>query len=70
MSDFIAIEHNAETGEIIEREFTEKELAQYKKDLAAYKKQQAELEAKAAARVSALAKLAELGLSEAEIAAL
>jgi DNA-binding NarL/FixJ family response regulator len=54
----------------IRREMTDEELAQYKKDVTDYKKQQAEADAKAAARESALAKLAELGLTAEEIAAL
>jgi hypothetical protein len=58
------------TGETIERELTEEELAQIKADETAHKKQlkaEADLEA---ARASATAKLAELGLTEAEIAVL
>jgi DNA-binding NarL/FixJ family response regulator len=70
MSELLAVEYNALTGETIERELTAEEIAQHTKDLAADKKQQAEFDAKAAARESALAKLAALGLTEAEIAAL
>jgi DNA-binding NarL/FixJ family response regulator len=44
--------------------------AQRTKDAAEAKKQQDEIEAKATARASALAKLAALGLTEEEIAAL
>lgn len=44
--------------------------AQRKKDQANFKKQQDEIDAKVAARESALAKLAKLGLSAEEIAAL
>ena len=44
--------------------------AQRTKDTAEAKAQQAEAQAKAAARESALAKLAALGLTEAEVAAL
>jgi hypothetical protein len=62
-----ALEVNAETGEIIERELTAEEIADRKAILAEYKKVQAEQEAKAAARVSALAKLADLGLTQEEI---
>jgi DNA-binding NarL/FixJ family response regulator len=44
--------------------------AQFAKDQAEAKAQQAEYQAKLAARESALAKLAALGLTEAEVAAL
>ena len=44
--------------------------AQRTKDQAAVKKEQDQIDAKVAARESALAKLAALGLTEAEIAAL
>ena len=54
----------------IRREMTDEELAQYKRDVTDYKKQQVEAEAKIAARESALAKLADLGLTAEEIAAL
>lgn len=55
--------HNTETGEVIEREMNETELAQWKKDLAEAElrlKAKAEAEAKKAA---AEEKLAALGLS-------
>jgi DNA-binding NarL/FixJ family response regulator len=61
---------DAQTGITIERELTEQEV----QELEQIKTQQAQLtaeaEAKATARESALAKLAALGLTEAEIAAL
>ena len=64
---FKAVEINVETGETIEREMTAEEIA----DLQASQAQaQAEQDAKAAARQSALAKLADLGLTEEEVAAL
>ena len=44
--------------------------AQRTKDQAAFKKEQDQIDARLAARESALAKLAALGLTEAEIAAL
>jgi hypothetical protein len=66
----MALDVNAETGEAIEREATAEEIA----NLQTIQTQQAEAEteaqAKAAARASALAKLAELGLTEEEVAAL
>ena len=61
---------DAATGEVIERDFTEEEIAQHEEMQAAEQALQAEQEAKAAARTSALAKLAELGLTEEEVAAL
>lgn len=61
---------NAETNEVFERELTPEEVAEHKEQLATILAQKAAQEAKAAARASALAKLAELGLTEEEIAAL
>lgn len=58
------------TGQEIIRELTADELAQRELDAAEAATVQAAIEAKAAARQSALAKLAELGLTEEEIAAL
>jgi membrane protease subunit (stomatin/prohibitin family) len=52
------------------REMTDDEYAQYQTTQAQAEAAQAEADAKAAARLSALAKLAELGLTEAEINAL
>lgn len=64
------IEIDASTGELVERPLSDKELAQRKIDLAAQKTAETEAKAKADARTSALAKLAELGLTAEEIAAL
>jgi hypothetical protein len=65
-----ALEYNGETGQTIERELTAEEIA----DLQASAAESAELEtqrqAKIAARESGLAKLADLGLTSEEIAAL
>jgi predicted DNA-binding transcriptional regulator YafY len=61
---------DAITGETIEREFTPEELADYVALCEATEQYQNEQDAKAAARESALAKLAELGLTEEEIGAL
>jgi DNA-binding NarL/FixJ family response regulator len=58
------------TGKSIERPFTAEEIKQFEIDQAAQKAIQAEQEAKLASRESALAKLAALGLTEDEIAAL
>ena len=61
---------NVMTGEITEVELTIEELAAKKLANDEYAKTIAEAEAKATARASALAKLAALGLSADEIAAL
>lgn len=61
---------NAETGEVIERELTPEELAELEASNLAYQASQAEALAKQEARTSALAKLAALGLTEEEVAAL
>jgi hypothetical protein len=58
------------TGEVTQRPFTADEIADAKARQADFEAQQAEQDAKAAARVSALAKLKELGLSQEEIEAL
>lgn len=69
-----AIEVNCATGEVIERPLTAEELAQREADaaagLAAEAARIAELEAVQAAKESANAKLAALGLTAEEIAAL
>jgi hypothetical protein len=59
-----------ETGEIVDREMTLEELEQYNLEQSEIVETQTKLEAKATARASALAKLAELGLTTEEIAAL
>jgi hypothetical protein len=61
---------DAATGETLEREMNEAELANYETLQAESAASQAEAEAKASARTSALAKLADLGLTAEEIAAL
>jgi|LakMenEpi03Aug12_release.lakeMendotaPanAssembly.Ray.scaffolds.fasta_scaffold2159160_2 hypothetical protein len=66
----IAVELDAATGQVIERPFTDDEVKAHKAMQVEVKKQQAVLDAKAAARTSALAKLADLGLTAEEIAAL
>jgi hypothetical protein len=69
-----AIEVNCATGEVTERPLTAEEIAQREADATAYAARQAEeeaeAEAKATAKASARAKLAALGLTEDEIAAL
>ena len=67
----IRIEHNVETGEITEIELTQKEINELiEPETAEEMASRIEVQAKAAARASALAKLAALGLSPEEIAAL
>lgn len=65
---------NCETGEVIEVELTAEEIAQREADRVAFEAEQArvqaEAEAKAAAKEAAHAKLAALGLTADEIAAL
>ena len=65
-----ALEVNAITGEQIEREMTAEEITDRQELHAQEQARQAEQNAKAAARVSALAKLADLGLTQEEIDAL
>jgi hypothetical protein len=69
-----AIEMNCATGEVTERPLTAEEIAQREADAATYAarkaEEEAEAEAKATAKASARAKLAALGLTEDEIAAL
>jgi hypothetical protein len=57
------LEHNVETGEVVERDMTEAELAQQEIDQAANAARLAEAETKAAARQAILARL---GLTEEE----
>lgn len=61
---------DALTGEVVERLFTPEETEEYQSSQATEEASKAEQDAKAAARQSALAKLAALGLTEEEIAAL
>ena len=74
MSTPIAIEVNCETGEVVERPLTPEEIAQREADAAAAAAAEAERvaeeQAKADAKASAIAKLADLGLTEEEAAAL
>jgi hypothetical protein len=65
-----AVIFDAATGEVTERPLTADEIAEREAMQAEAQARQAEQDAKAAARVSALAKLKELGLSQEEIEAL
>lgn len=62
--------HNAETGEIIDREMTNEEIKKYEQANQEIQELKNEWQLKNNARSSALAKLAALGLTEDEIAAL
>lgn len=62
--------HNTEIDEIIDREMTDEEFEKYKIDVKNTEIIQAEREAKIANKQSGQAKLAELGLTADEIAAL
>ena len=64
---FIAVEVNVETGEVLEREMTAQEITDLQTNQAELQLQQ---DARVAARESALAKLAALGLTADEVAAL
>lgn len=64
------LEINGETGETVERELTTAEVTARKALATQIAKTEAEVQAKADARKSALAKLADLGLTAEEIAAL
>lgn len=66
----ISIILNAATGEVIERALTAEEIAEYKIIQEQEQERQAKSQAKADARTSALAKLADLGLTQDEINAL
>jgi hypothetical protein len=72
MADVLEI--NAATGERVERDFTPEEAAQRAVDAAAAEAAKAAVEAaeavRVAARESAMAKLALLGLSDVEVAAI
>ena len=65
-----AFEYNGETGKTTERELTAEEIADLEASAVEAAALEAERQAKIAARQSALAKLAELGLTEEEVAAL
>ena len=70
MKNLEVLEYDHLTGEIIERLFTDDEQNDFDFSVAAAQQRQNEIDAKAAARQSALAKLADLGLTAEEIAAL
>jgi hypothetical protein len=61
---------DGETGEVVERPLTNDEIAELEVSKNDYDQKEAERQAKTAARKSALAKLAALGLTQEEIEAL
>jgi DNA-binding NarL/FixJ family response regulator len=69
-NDLNAVISDAITGEVIVRELTDNELLALQQSKAEADSERLAYEAKITARESALAKLAALGLTEAEIAAL
>jgi hypothetical protein len=62
--------YDMETDKIVEREMNDEEFSEHLENLQFIADREAEAEAKATARASALAKLAELGLTADEIASL
>jgi DNA-binding NarL/FixJ family response regulator len=71
MSEILtAVIFDAATGEVIERPLTPDEIAEREVMQTEFEARQAEAEAKVTARESALAKLAALGLTADEVAAL
>jgi hypothetical protein len=70
MTKLTVRDYNDETKQIIEREFTAEELAQYELDKANAAKSKAEAEAKAQAKATAEGKLAALGLTTDDLRAL
>ena len=67
---FMALDVNAQTGKVIKRELNAEELAFRLATISEAVAQEAEATARIDARISALAKLAKLGLTQAEIEAL
>jgi hypothetical protein len=63
-------DHNSTTGEMIVRDMTDAEMAQYELDLAQARAEAERYEARIAAKASAIAKLEVLGLTEEEAKAL
>jgi hypothetical protein len=57
-------------GTVVERDFTEQELAQIELDRLEFENREAEKEAKAAAKIAAQAKLSALGLTIEDLQAL
>jgi hypothetical protein len=65
-----AVEFNGDTGQLVVRDLTTDEIADREALMTQSAADKSAIEAKATARASALAKLAELGLTADEIAAL
>ena len=66
-NEYTVIEHNSQTNEIVEREMTAKEISDLENRRAQDTQALQEIQAKEAAKASALAKLAALGLTEDEV---
>lgn len=66
----IKVIHNAETGEITERQYNDEEMAQWEADKAASEAKTQELAQAEAKKAAALAKLKALGLDEDDLKAL
>lgn len=67
---FYTVIIDVETGEVLERPLTSEELTERKIMQTEFETREAEIQAKTEARQSALVKLAALGLTEEEVAAL
>ena len=70
MSKLITLEHNCTTNEVIMRDFTKEEMEVFAAQQIEANLKLAEIEAKLAAKASAQAKLAALGLTADEVAAI
>ena len=66
-NEYTVVEHNSQTNEILQREMTPKEIADLENRRAQDIQVLEEIQAKEAAKASALAKLAALGLTEDEV---
>ena len=62
--------HNVETNQIVDREMTDAEFAQFEADKEAEAQRLVEIAARASAKAAAQAKLAELGLTVEDLTAL
>ena len=70
MTKLLAIEVDAQTGLVSEREFTAEDVSAQKSIQEEFEAVKSAIDARTEARASGLAKLAALGLTEEEIAAL
>lgn len=70
MSKPIAIEYNVQTGELLEREFTDDEIKKLQEANKKYEQSKVEFEQRIAAKEAAQAKLEALGLTVEDLQAL